>query len=216
MSTRAGYDHLAPRFDATPFRTPDEVLARVAAHVAAGPRPALALDACCGTGAAVRHLSPHCDTVTGLDFSPGMLEVARRELADRDNVRFVEADLRTWTPDDAYDLVTCFGALGHFDHPELPAFVAAIRRLLRPGGRFVFVTAPPPSPKELRWWLAQGFNWTMRARNLVWRPPFVMYYLTFLLPEALRLLEEQGFRCEVHPLGWDARPDLVLVDATRT
>jgi SAM-dependent methyltransferase len=213
MSTREGYDHLAPRFDATPFRTPDEVLALVAAHVAKGPRPKSALDVCCGTGAAMSHLAPHCDEVTGVDFSPGMLAEAARRLAHLDNVRFVQAELLGWQPDRAYDLVTCFGALGHFDHPVLPAFVERIRSALAPGGRFVFVTAPPPSPANPRFWLAHGFNATMRVRNRLFSPPFVMYYLTFLLPEALRLLEAAAFRCDVRPLGWQARPDLVLVDA---
>lgn len=213
MSTRDGYDHLAPRFDATPFRTPDEVLARVAAHVAAGPRPKAALDVCCGTGAAMGHLAPHCDEVAGVDFSPGMLAEAGRRLAHLDNVRFVEAELLSWAPDRAYDLVTCFGALGHFDHPVLPAFVDRIRSALAPGGRFVFVTAPRPSVLSGRYWLARGFNVTMRVRNRLVSPPFVMYYLTFLLPEALRLLEGAGFRCDVRALGWAPRPDLVLVDA---
>ncbi|MCB9683785.1 MAG: class I SAM-dependent methyltransferase [Alphaproteobacteria bacterium] len=215
MSTRAGYDHLAPRFDATPFRTPDEVLSRVAAHVASGPRPQRALDACCGTGAAVGHLAPHVGAITGLDFSPGMLAEARRRYEGLTNARFVEDDLLAWTPDEPFDLVTCFGALGHFDHPVLPDFVAAIHRVLVPGGRFVFVTAPVPSPMQPRLWIAHAFNWTMRVRNALISPPFVMYYLTFLLPEALRLLEDAGFDCEVVPLGWDRRPEIVLVDARR-
>lgn len=216
MSTRAGYDHLAPRFDATPFRTPDEVLALVAAHVAGGPRPERALDACCGTGAAVGHLAPHVGTITGLDFSPGMLAEARRRHEGLANAHFVEGDLLTWEPEERFDLVTCFGALGHFDHPVLPDFVAAIHRVLRPGGRFVFVTAPVPGPLEPRLWIARTFNWTMRVRNALWSPPFVMYYLTFLLPEALRLLDEADFVCEVRPLGWERRPELLLVDARRS
>ena len=47
-------------------------------------------------------------------------------------------------------------------------------------------------------WQARGFNAAMRVRNAVWRPPFVMYYLTFLLPRAKALLESVGFRVEVH------------------
>jgi hypothetical protein len=37
----------------------------------------------------------------------------------------------------------------------------------------------------------------MRIRNLLVRPPFVMYYLTFLLPRARKLLVERGFEVEV-------------------
>jgi hypothetical protein len=45
--------------------------------------------------------------------------------------------------------------------------------------------------------MARGFNAAMRVRNAVWRPPFVMYYLTFLVPRARALLEAHGFDVEV-------------------
>jgi hypothetical protein len=73
--------------------------------------------------------------------------------------------------------------------------------VLRPGGRFVFVTSYPPRPASAAFWLAHGFNAAMRARNAVLSPPFVMYYLTFLLPEARRQLEQAGFTVEEEPLG---------------
>ena len=38
----------------------------------------------------------------------------------------------------------------------------------------------------------------MRLRNLLIRPPFIAYELTFLLPEAERVLERYGFEVEVH------------------
>jgi hypothetical protein len=38
----------------------------------------------------------------------------------------------------------------------------------------------------------------MRIRNLLIRPPFVMYYLTFLVPEATELLKRVGFRVQLH------------------
>ena len=44
---------------------------------------------------------------------------------------------------------------------------------------------------------ARGFNAAMRVRNAVWQPPFVMFYLTFLLPRARVLLEAAGLRVEV-------------------
>ena len=52
-STEHGYDLLAPKFDLTPFRTPDEVI-RIALQTA-GPAER-GLDVCCGTGAATRLL----------------------------------------------------------------------------------------------------------------------------------------------------------------
>src|SRR3954468_20283783 len=78
-STERGYDLLAPKFDYTPFRTPDSILARVGEHIRTlGPLTA-GLDICCGTGAAMRTLRPFCrDQVVGLDVSAGMLTEARR------------------------------------------------------------------------------------------------------------------------------------------
>src|SRR5437588_4372209 len=82
-STEKGYDLLAPKFDYTPFRTPDVVLEAVAAQLRALAPFDAALDVCCGTGAAMRFLRPLCrQRVVGLDISAGMLAVARQLTAD--------------------------------------------------------------------------------------------------------------------------------------
>src|SRR5207249_9434407 len=77
-STERGYDLLAPKFDVTPFRTPDEILDGLAKYL--GPPRSIdaALDVCCGSGAAIRILQPLVrQGVVGIDFSRGMLEVAQ-------------------------------------------------------------------------------------------------------------------------------------------
>src|SRR5436305_12394193 len=82
-STERGYDLLAPKFDYTPFRTPDWLLQAVMAKLEAEAPFGSALDVCCGTGAAMRLLRPLCrDRVVGLDFSQGMLDICRQDLAD--------------------------------------------------------------------------------------------------------------------------------------
>ena len=197
-STERGYDLLAPKFDLTPFRTPDAILEVVGAHIGEVDR---ALDLCCGTGAAMRMLRPRCrEELVGLDSSRGMMEEARRRLDDVPGppVRFVRADVLDPPFDEAFDVVTCFGAFGHVLEKDEPRFVDAVRQVLRPGGRFVFVTAMPPPLWAPRRLLAHGFNLAMRIRNAVRKPEFVMYYLTFLVPRATALLEAAGFRVEVH------------------
>src|SRR5437764_10956724 len=81
-STERGYDLLAPKFDFTPFRTPDCVLQAARSHLERlGPWRA-GLDICCGTGAGVQLLRPLChERVVGLDFSRGMLDVCRENTA---------------------------------------------------------------------------------------------------------------------------------------
>src|SRR6185312_10155259 len=71
-STQRGYDLLAPKFDYTPFRTPQPLLDAVSIHLESlGPFDC-GLDVCCGTGAGMAMLRPHCrERVVGIDFSQG-------------------------------------------------------------------------------------------------------------------------------------------------
>ena len=182
-SVEDGYDLLAPKFDDTPFRTPDGVLDATAG--ALGPLGPFGrgLDVCCGTGAGLRVLAPLCQgPVTGVDFSAGMLAQAR---SAHPGARWVRADARALPFAEAFDLAVSFGALGHFLPAERPALFAGIHRALRPGGIFAFPVGPRPPVTSRLYWALLGFDLAMRVRNAVWRPPFVMYYRTCALP-ALR------------------------------
>ena len=211
-STERGYDLLAPKFEHTPFRTPEPVLAAVAPHLGS---PRSALDLCCGTGATTAMLRPLCrDRVVGVDFSRGMLAEARRRLAASDGdarLELVRADTLELPFDRGFDLVTCFGACGHFRRRDQPRLVRSVARALEPGGRFVFPGAHLPPPWSRRLWLALGFDAAMAVRNLVRRPLFVMCYLSFLLPRARRLLTEHGFAVEVRAGVVPELPRLRLV-----
>jgi SAM-dependent methyltransferase len=219
-STEKGYDLLAPKFDYTPFRTPDTILDQVAAQLAELGPFGSTLDVCCGTGAAMRVLRPLCrDRVVGLDRSAGMLAMARQRTADAPGtaaLEFVRADALAMPFAGAFDLAVSFGAFGHILQRDQERFVAQVAAALRPGGRFVFVTARRPRLWSPIYWALRTFNGVMRLRNLLISPPFIMYYLTFTLPEVLTLLQQQGFDTEVHEGGF-AKPwkPLRLVIATR-
>lgn len=227
-STDVGYDLLAPRFEYTPFRTPDSVLAVAAEAIGPARAVSSAVDLCCGTGAMLRHLRARCrDRLVGIDRSRGMLAEAQSLLNDPTgtsadespvDVELLQGDVLA-LPDaleGAFDVATCFGAFGHIEEPDEPRFVAQVARVLKPEGRFVFVTADPPPVLSRAHVMARGFNAAMRVRNALWSPPFVMYYLTFLLPRARSLLERAGFSVDVRRdvfAGPYAR--YVLVVATR-
>src|SRR5262245_34100022 len=81
-STERGYDLLAPKFDVTPFRRPDEILDGMARYLGSPQSIDAALDVCCGTGAAIRILRPLVrQRVVGVDFSQGMLDIARARIS---------------------------------------------------------------------------------------------------------------------------------------
>jgi SAM-dependent methyltransferase len=201
-STERGYDLLAPKFDYTPFRTPQPVLDAVADHLGPGAPFGAGLDLCCGTGAGVALLRPLCrERVVGIDFSRGMLEVCRRRTAGAAALQLVRGDVLALPFGPAFDVATCFGALGHVLPRDQRRFVGEVARVLRPGGRFAFVTSEWPPVWSKGYWLSRLFNGAMRVRNWLLPPPFVMYYLTFLLPEAAVLCRECGLEVEVRDLG---------------
>jgi SAM-dependent methyltransferase len=203
-STQRGYDLLAPKFDFTPFRTPQPILDAVADHLRPLAPFGSGLDVCCGTGAGMALLRPLCrQRVVGLDFSRGMLEVCRRNMARAPGTAeldYVRGDALALPFGPEFDVVVCFGAFGHILRRDERRFVAEVARVLRPGGRFVFVTSYLPPVWSRRYWLARLFNLAMAVRNALVSPPFIMYYLTFLLPGARRLLRKRGLAVEEREL----------------
>lgn len=203
-STERGYDLLAPKFDETPFRTPGPLLD----GVVDGLRPfgpfAAGLDVCCGTGAGVGVLRELCrERVTGVDFSAGMLAEGRRSLPDLPvgpAVSWVRADARALPFAGEFDVAVSFGAFGHFLPGERPALFAQVHKALRPGGLFAFPVPHPPRVTSWLYWALWGFDGAMRVRNLLWRPPFVMYYRTFRLSQVLAELEGAGFSVRLRPV----------------
>jgi ubiquinone/menaquinone biosynthesis C-methylase UbiE len=192
---------LAPKFDLTPFRTPDElVLAAVqsAGHVEA------ALDLCCGTGAAMEAMLPYTSSrLVGIDFSAGMLSQAThrfetREFADEPQVQFVKEDVLKMTFTEEFDLAVCFGALGHILPADERKFIQRVYSALRPGGVFLFITGTHPPIYSPAAAILRLFNAVMKIRNRIHKPEFIMYYLTFLLPEIEAKLTAEGFTVDVY------------------
>lgn len=219
-STERGYDLLAPKFDYTPFRTPHEVLAGLAEVVGREIPIDDALDVCCGTGAAIGMLRSLCRRrIVGIDFSPGMLAIAREQfplsLVDP-AAELIRGDVLDMHFDREFDLAVTVGSLGHILPKDEPRFIERIHAALRPGGRFAFVTAEMPPWWSRRAIASRAFNAAMIVRNTFWRPPFIMYYLTFLLPRARQLLEAAGFNVAVRGDAFTGRlKPLVVVVATK-
>jgi ubiquinone/menaquinone biosynthesis C-methylase UbiE len=140
-SVRRGYDRWATIYDreANPLIALEEPVVREALGDVAG---LSALDLGCGTGRLSVWLASAGATVTGIDFSEGMLEAARRK-AGAETVRFLAHDLHQPLPfaDGAFDRVVSGLVLEHL--PEIDAFFAEARRVLRPGGRAVVSAMHP-------------------------------------------------------------------------
>ena len=194
-STERGYDLLAPKFDYTPFRTPDEILEAAISRIDAPVDSAL--DLCCGTGAAMAFLYPKCrERLVGIDMSQGMLDQARANVASWEgdlSVELVRGNVLDMHFGKSFDLATCFGALGHILDKDQDLFLEQIKGVLKPGGRFLFVTGGHPPFLSAEFFFSKSFNLAMHIRNLLFPKRFEMFYMTFLLPEIKEKLEAHGF-----------------------
>ncbi|WP_318209739.1 MULTISPECIES: class I SAM-dependent methyltransferase [unclassified Streptomyces] len=197
-SVEHGYDLLANKFDATPFRTSDRLLTSVTRTLEElGPFDS-GLDVCCGTGAGLGVLRAVCaGPITGVDFSTGMLTRAREA---HPTAGLVRADALALPFAPVFDLAVSFGAFGHFLPNEQRTLFAQVHASLRPGGTFAFPIAAPPPVGSRLYWILWGFDATMRVRNALWRPPFVMYYRTFRLADVRSHLEDAGFTVSLTPV----------------
>jgi SAM-dependent methyltransferase len=197
-SVEGGYDLLAPKFDDTPFRTPDGVLDATADALRPLGPFGPGLDVCCGTGAGIGVLESLCHgPIRGVDFSTGMLAQARDAHPDAGLVR---ADARALPFTGGFDLAISLGALGHFLPAERPALFAGVYRALRPGGVFAVPVGELPPVTSVGYWALAGFDLAMRVRNALWRPAFVMYYRTCPLHAVREDLTASGFTVTTVPL----------------
>lgn len=102
--------------------------------------PGTAIDAGCGEGAEAIWLASRGWSVTAADISAEALDRAAARAAasgvDPREIRWVEADLGDWEPDEAFDLVSTFYA-----HPAIPqlAFYERIAQWVAPGGTLLIV-----------------------------------------------------------------------------
>jgi 2-polyprenyl-3-methyl-5-hydroxy-6-metoxy-1,4-benzoquinol methylase len=85
-------------------------------------------------GYGAHYLADAAKVVTGIDMARGNAPRAAAKYL-RPNLRFLHMEgSRPNFPDGSFDLVCNFQVIEHVPEPQLPAFVAEMRRLLAPGG----------------------------------------------------------------------------------
>jgi SAM-dependent methyltransferase len=98
------------------------------------------LDLGCGTGNHVVRLAGRGYSVTGVDRSGDMLDIARLKARNSNfNCTFVQSDIRTFRSKKKFDVVIMmFAVLGYqIGNADIEQALATVQRHLKPGGLFV-------------------------------------------------------------------------------
>ena len=189
---------------------------------AAGTEPGLdVLDVACGTGNATIPAAQAGARVTGLDFAPALLAIARERCADAMvEIDFVEGDAQDMPFEDAsFDRVV--SVFGHMFAPDQGRTASEMKRVLRPGGviavacwvpdgalgRMFKVTAelvpPPPGGQSPLLWGTEehvrelwGENAEFERREIEWSDESVESYARFMLESFGPLLNARELLAE--------------------
>ena len=102
-----------------------------------GLRPKTAMDLACGTGVLCEILLDHGIASSGMDFSSGMIGIARSR---NPQIPYEVADMTTFCPAKQFDLVTCTGdAVNHIASlSDVESIFRNVYQYLAPGGYFIF------------------------------------------------------------------------------
>lgn len=158
------------------------------------------LDVPCGTGRISIELAALGHPVTGVDLTPGFVDVGR----ERASRRGVDLDLRVGdmraldVEPGAYDAALCFwGSFGYFDAAGDRAYVQGVADALRPGGRFLIDTPATetvfPRFKERDWWEIDDVS-VLMATEYVAGTGRVETDWTYILPDGRRETQRSSIR----------------------
>jgi SAM-dependent methyltransferase len=131
----AEFTRQAESFNASAVANAPQTLRELVRFAAPG-RDERWLEAACGPGLIARRLAAEAGHVVGVDATPAMVELARREAAGLGNVEFMVGDAAALAlPDAGFD-----GAVTRFSLHHIPVpgrVVAELARVVRPGGKVV-------------------------------------------------------------------------------
>jgi ubiquinone/menaquinone biosynthesis C-methylase UbiE len=95
-----------------------------------------ALDIGCGSGILAFELAQYYDNVVAVDLSAKMLAIANQKRS-APNIEYIQMDASQLALDRQFDLIVSAATLHHL--PDLPAALDAIKKMLNPHGKIVFL-----------------------------------------------------------------------------
>ena len=124
------FDSCASGWDSNMVRN-EAVISRILDHagIEAGKD---VLDVACGTGVLFPdYLKRNVKSLTGIDISPKMAEIAKSKFSD-ENIFVVCGDVEEFSFDKKFDAIVVYNAFPHFPNPE--RLIAKLSKIVKQGG----------------------------------------------------------------------------------
>lgn len=183
MSQYANYSELSQNYDNTRIPVGVDHLLNCFRSTMTPLENQVLLECGCGTGNYLQALCPHVKSVTGIDYSEGMLEQARAKLGDRANLN-CGSILQMPYVDECFDSILCNQVLHHLEagpganedaadwedcqFRNVRKFLHEACRVLKPGGAFVINSTTHRQLFDGFWWAELIPEAVARVR---WRLP---------------------------------------------
>ena len=169
------------------------------------------IDLGCGEGRYTRSFARRGARMTGVDISPGMLELARQEeVREPLEIRYeVESSTHLSSfADSSFDAGV--SAMALMDTPDFPAVAREAFRVIRPGGGFYFSVLHPCFMRRDSTWASDAAGrvigrtisnyWNESPYTEQWgfepAPPFTIFYFPYRIEDYINGLCQAGFRIE--------------------
>jgi len=156
-----------------------------------------ALDIATGGGHSALTFAPHVSLVIASDLTQQMLDQVEKQVTEQGltNVETQLADAEELPFEDAvFDLVTCRIAPHHF--PDIPKFVAEVRRVLKAGGTFALVDNAAPDEVTTPGFSAEELSEAAAAYNKFEKVRDPSHNRTWSTAEWISCIDGAGFRVE--------------------
>ena len=153
------------------------------------------IDVACGTGQFLTFVKDNYPRlpVTALDLSPHYLEEARKRLRPWRDVEFLRAPAEaSGLADESYDVATCIFLFHELPRKVRDQVAAEIRRLLKPGGRLIFVDSIQRGDKP-------GYDRLLERFPVAFHEP---YYADYARDDLAALFGKAGFAVEGTELAY--------------
>lgn len=130
------------------------------------------LDVGCGIGILAEKISPFCQQIIGIDFSPKAISLAEKRCKNLENVSFLERDIRTFDFQGDYDLVIFSEVLYYLEDRFIERIVHRLKKNLPDSARIIIVDRAEDSYSVSKF--KREFQLMERIEERNWFRPFAI------------------------------------------